>query len=553
MLQHVISHTNTNLARRIPVNPLQALMSRVRNQMVYLSAKDVYSLCSTANTGDPLGFFSDPEFMRALQGSFQRADQTVLSPFQVNVVTDTLSRAGLRVIAKDIVVPNHETASPETLVNALQAMYSNKRRDDRAMAEICHLMAPLLPEFSTIHLAAAARLLSLLQTNDKDFLGRLGRRAAEIKDDLSPVDLAAITSSLAFSQVQPLVLFSLFKACEERINDLKADDVILILRGLNAAGPKFVSTLSVFTEFALNHIEELDAVVLSHFVNCFVTLEYANRAHIEIVADAVAERSVAMPEREVVAAFEALLKLKVLSATVFTIFRDRLFALLNSSGIDVRNIYTVMDVCSQVPHDSAALMAALMDRAADRYMVFSSNHLGDILECLGSYPAAKSHRIVDAFGKHVRRRMDLLGPPPLAKCINGLSMLGYSDPQLYVEAAMTNIRWGVKDYAILEPVLHGLCISGPVEPKLVSILGTYVRQMARRMSLHEVERANRYMSSLQCTEEGVFRSLAERVKVFVKDVTPDTPQELVALLERAAANPPPPRPERGRRAPSHRF
>lgn len=521
--------------------------------MVFLTAKDIYSLCTTANTGDPLGFYQDPEFMRALHSMFTRSDQTVLSPFQINVVTETLSRAGLRVVANDIIVPDEETASPETLCNALQMMITNKRRDDRAITEICVMMSPLLPEFSSIHLALAARLLSMLQCTDKNFLSRLGRRAADIKDDLSPVDLSTIVASLCFSQVQPLVLFQLFKACEERITEFKADDVILILKGLHAAGPKFVATLAAFTEFALDDIESLDAVVLSHFVNCFVTLEYSNRSHIEIVADAVADRAVEMPEREVVSAMQALLKLNVLH-TVFSMFQERLLAL--APKIDTRNMYAIMDCCSQISEDSSQLMLTLMDRAADHYMLFSSNDLGDILEVLSTYPQAKGHRIVEAFGKHVKRRMDLLGPPPLAKCVQGLSMLGYADPELYLDAATTHLRWGVKDYTILEPILHGLCISGPVDAKVVSMLASYVKPMSKRMSLHEVERANRYLTTLGCNDEWIFRALAERVRVFIKEVTPDVPEELQALLARAAANPPPQREEgqqQRRRRHSHTF
>jgi hypothetical protein len=549
MLQHVSSSSGGSLANRIAFNPLEGLLRRVRHQMVFLTAKDIYSLCTTANSGDPLGFFQDPEFMRSLHAMFTRSDQTVLSPFQVNVVADTLKRAGLRVVANDVVVPDHETASPETLCNALQMMLTNKRRDDRSITEICHMMAPLLPEFSSIHLALAARLLSMLQCTDKNFLGRLGRRAADIKDDLSPVDLSTIVASLCFSQVQPLVLFQLFKACEERISEFKADDVILILKGLNAAGPKFVATLAAFTEFAMDDIEALDAVVLSHFVNCFVTLEYSNRAHIEIVADAVADRLDQMPELQVVGAMQALVKLNVLQ-NVFSMFQERLLGL--APKMDCRNVCAVMDCCSQMQDDSALLMASLMDRAADNFMMFSSNDLGDIMEVLSTYPNAKGHRIVEAFGKHVRRRMDLLGPPPLAKCVHGLSMLGYADPQLYAEAAATHIRWGVKDYTILEPILHGLCISGPVsDPKIVTILATYVKPLSKRMTLHEVERANRYLTSLGCTDEWVFRALAERVRVFIKEVTPDVPEELQALLARAAANPAPQREEGGHRRRRH--
>src|SRR3989338_7123655 len=160
MLQHVSA--GGHLANRVSINPLELLLRRVRHQMVFFTAKDIYSLCTTANTGDPLGFYQDPEFMRSLHSMFTRSDQTVLSPFQVNVVTETLARAGLRVVANDVIVPDEETASPETLCNALQMMITNKRRDDRAITEVCNMMAPLLPEFSPIHLALAARLLSML-------------------------------------------------------------------------------------------------------------------------------------------------------------------------------------------------------------------------------------------------------------------------------------------------------------------------------------------------------------------------------------------------------
>jgi hypothetical protein len=533
MLAHVVS-TSAPARMGAAFHPLQGLMGRVRLQMVHLNAKDVFSLCATINSGDKLGFMQDPEFMRGMSDSFHRSDQTVLTPFQISVVTDTFGKAGLIVQAKEVAIPDAEVLSPESLLNVLQSMQTTKQRDDRKMTEVCRLMGPLLAEFTPVQLASSCKLLSQLQCSDKNFMGRLGRRAVEIKDELGPMDISAIIMSLCYAQLPPTVLYPLLKVAEERVADLKADDVILILQGLNCVGPKYVSTLAAFADHALEDIERVDIAVLGAFVTCFVTLEYSNRGHVEIFVDAVTERADQLVERQLVMVMQAALKLNVLSAPVFRVLADR--AVNYASVMDARNIYPVMDVCSAVAFDSAQLMQALMDRVADKFMFLPNAAVGDILDCLSTYPPAKTHRVVEALGKHTKRRMDGLGGTALAQAVKGLSMLGYMDPELYTAAANTYVRWGFKDYSLLEPILHGLCL-GPVDAKLVPILCSHLVPMAKRMSLQEVERCNRYLTALNAQDDYVYRALAERVRLFVKDPNADLPQEIQALLARAAAAP----------------
>eukprot|EP00658_Telonema_sp_P-2_P084793 TRINITY_DN9510_c0_g1_i1.p1 TRINITY_DN9510_c0_g1~~TRINITY_DN9510_c0_g1_i1.p1 ORF type:complete len:116 (+),score=30.12 TRINITY_DN9510_c0_g1_i1:32-379(+) len=56
-----------------------------------------------------------------------------------------------------------------------------------------------------------------------------------------------------------------------------------------------------------------------------------------------------------------------------------------------------------------------------------------------------------------------------------------------------------------------------------------------KRQLQEIERANRYMNRLGCEDDMVFKALADRVRVFVRDVTPDMPEDLQVLLARGAA------------------
>jgi hypothetical protein len=118
-----------------------------------------------------------------------------------------------------------------------------------------------------------------------------------------------------------------------------------------------------------------------------------------------------------------------------------------------------------------------------------------------------------------------------------LAHLGYGDPAFYLRATETFMRYGFKDFSQLEPILQGLCITAQCPPAMVRALASHVGHMAHSMSLHQVERANRYMVRLNCEDDWVFKQLAARVFNFVKEVTPEMPQEMQVLLQRGAPDP----------------
>jgi hypothetical protein len=544
MLAHVVAtSTSGALATQGGGRPLDAMFRVVRQQLVEFNAQDIYSLCVTCVSGaDTLAMMQDPEFMRGLKSSFERSEQAVLSPFQVGVVNDTFSKAGLHVTAKDVAIPEEDTISPESLLNVLQSMYATKTRDDRTMTKVVRMMVPLLDEFAPVQLVSAVKLLSMLKCSDIANMGKFGKRAAEIRDDLSPLDVATIATALAYTKDMPHhVLQGVFELVEQRCAEFKQDDFATVLQGLHAAGPRYVKTLTAMVNAGLEHIEEMDVNCLSYYLSCFVSMEYKDRVHIEIIVDGIIEKCNELTERQLVSTMQAVLALDLMSSNIFGSLAAR--CMQCAMAMDTRHIALVMDVCSAVPHETDVLMTRLMDRTAECFMLLGGNQLGAVLDILATYPPARDHVVLQVLGKQVKRRLNVLSPPALAQCVRGLSMLGYADPEFYIDATMTHLRWGFKDYTLLEPVLNGMCVSGNADPSVVKLLASHIGPMATQMTMHEVERANQYLNRLQCDEDRAFKALANRVRVFCKEVTPDMPQELQLLLQREYA----PEPERRER------
>ena len=514
--------------------PLEEMFRRVRSSQVEFNAQDVYQVCAIALNMDTLGMMADPDFMRGLSAAFQRSDQTVLSPFQVNMVTDVFAKAHINISPKDLAVPEEDEVSPEALLNVLRAMTLNKKRDEVKLTKTIELMTPMLEEFTPSLLAQVIQELSKLKCADSAFMGKVAKRACEVADDLSPLDIGNMVMGLSYCQgVQHMVMVRIFRLAEARCGEFQPEDFINVLYGLNAAGPKFTKTLGVLAERAIEKVETLDAATLVNFIVCFTSMDYKVRAHVEIFADALVEVIEDLGEKETVQALVALVRQQLLTPQTWSIVGGHLMHF--APYMDARNIAPVMDMCSQMPFESDLLMKALLDRSADLTRLFSVWQLGEILDIIALYPPAREHKIVQLFGNQSRLRVDLLGPTPLANCCRGLANLGYNEQGFYLEACETFFRYGFKDFSMLEPILQGLCIDAGVNALTVKILGSYMIPMAPQMSLQEIERANRYMNRLGCEDDMVFKALADRVRVFVRDVTPDMPEDLQVLLARGAA------------------
>lgn len=531
-----VTTTASALTTARVARPLQALLNTIRLQTVAFNAQDVYSMCVMINSGDTLKLMQDAEIMRGLQASFQRSQQSVLSPFQVTVCNETFRKAGIRAPPKDIVMPDDEQASPESLLNVLISMIATKNRDERKIAQTLKMMKGMIDDFVPAQLVAAVRHLSFLQCTDATFMSLLGKRLAETHDDVNTFDLAGAIMSLCLTKgVSHPVLVSLLEVANQRAEDMKADDMSLVLQGLIAVGPRYRPYLTGMVSHALENAETLDVNCLGYFLSAFAALEYKDRSHMEIFADAIIEKCHELTDRQLVATMQAIQTLGIITAPLFDAFAER--AAVRAAKLDPRNIAALLDVCSTAPGNTDVLMRALLDRIAECAMLMNANQLGDVLEIIANYPPAREHSsVVAALGKSCKRRLEGMGPPPLAKAVYGLSSLGFSDADFYIDAALVQLRWGFKDYSIMEPILLGLVSCGCTEPTVVKLLASHIPSLCRQMTVHQVERCNMYLNRLQCEDERAYRGLAERIKVFTKEVTPEMPQEIQALLERAAAS-----------------
>lgn len=537
MLQHVLHSNFANVAVRSPFasQTLEHIFKRVRLSLVEFNAQDIYQVCSVAFNMDTLGMMQDDEFMRGLAAAFQRSDQSVVSPFQANLIADTFRKANINVSPKEVAVPEPDAVSPESLINLIRQMNITKQRDEKKLEKIMLLMFPILDEFTPTQLSLAVAELSRIQCHDAQFMARIARRIFQVSDDLSTLDISLTAVSLAnVPGMQHNLLVETFRIVEERCHEFLPDDYVNVLEALNKLGPKFMKCFAKLVEQGLVKVENMDAVTLTRFLSCFVTLGYRNRSHIEIYGDAIVEVLSDLNEKDLMTAFQAVHRLNLLSEYVFGAFAS--CAMRFAARMDPRNISPLMDICSQVPFTSDLLMRALLDRCVDLTRLFTPPQLGDILEIVCMYPPARDHPIVEAFGRQVRLRIDLMSAPAIAAAVRGLSHLGYVDPELYIFAAETFNRYGFKDFSQLDPVLNGLCISqAQVSPVLAKVLASHLAPMAHSMSLADVERANRYMVQLSVEDEWVYRQLAARVLNFIKEVTPDMPQELQILMHKGAA------------------
>ncbi|KEG12821.1 hypothetical protein DQ04_01401050 [Trypanosoma grayi] len=516
--------------------PLDLIFQRCKLNLVEFTAQDIYQVCTTAYNMDTIGMTQDSDFMRGIHDAFRRSDQTVLSPFQANLISDTFRKVGIISTPNEVAVPEEDAISPESLILVLRTMNITKQRDERKMNTVLKLMFPILDEFSPTQLSLTVAELSRLKCTNTDFLGKLAKRIIESNDDLSALDISLTAMSLSYcSGVSHNILRRVLQLVEERMGEFQPEDYVNVLYALNALGPKFVSTFRRLVECGLDHVENMDAVSLANYLVCFTTMDYKQREHIEIYADAMVEVAQDLSERELVQAFIALQRLGLLSDAMFGTMAS--CTMRYAPKLDPRNIAPVMDICSTVPHASDPLMKSLMDRAAECTRVLTPNQLGDILDIIGLYPPAREHPLVQLFGKQARLRLDLMGPDALAGTTRGLANLGYADPELYVQAAETGFRYGFKDWSLLEPILMGLSITSQCPPYMVRVLASHMAPMARSMSLAEIERANHYMKRLGCEEDFVFKAMATRVLQFVKEVTPDMPEDLQILLQRSAVEP----------------
>ncbi|EKF29652.1 hypothetical protein MOQ_006553 [Trypanosoma cruzi marinkellei] len=516
--------------------PLDHIFQRCKLNLVEFTAQDIYQVCTTAYNMDTIGMTQDPDFMRGLHDAFRRSDQTVLSPFQANLIADTFRKVGIISTPNEVAVPEEEAISPESLILVLRNMNITKQRDERKMNTVLKLMFPILDEFSPTQLSLTVTELARLKCTNTDFLGKLAKRIIEFNDDLSPLDISLTAKSLAYCPgVSHNILRRVFQIVEERMSEFQPEDYVNVLHALNVLGPKFLMTFRRLVECGLEHVENMDAVTLTNYLVCFSTMDYRQLEHVEIYADALVEVATDLSEKDLVQAFIALQNLQLLSDTMFGTMAS--CAMRYAPKMDPRNIAPIMDICSTVPHPSEPLMKALLDRAMECTRILTPNQLGDILNLIGLYPPAREHPLVQMFGKQARLRLDLMGPDALAGATRGLANLGYADPEFYIQAAETGFRYGFKDWSLLEPILMGLSITAQCPQTMVRVLGSHLAPMTRSMSLLDIERANRYMKRLGCEDDFVYKAMASRVLQFVKEITPDMPEELQILLQRGAVEP----------------
>lgn len=510
------------------------LFGRVKLCLVPFNAQDIYQVCTVALNNDSIGMMQDPDFMRGIADAFAVSNQTVLSPFQTNLISDTLRRVGINTSPTEVMVPTEEDAiSSESLLGVLVAMNVTRARDEKKLEEVIQRMTLILDEFTPTQLSQALIELGRIRCSNADIMARLAKRFLAVADQLSAMDISLVARYLGQSRGVPhLVLRRVFLLVEERVDEFQPEDYLNCLQGLFVAGGQYMRTFTRLVEAGLEHVESMDAVTLTHYLACFTELEYRRRDHVEIYADALVDVAMELGERELVQAFIALKRLNLLGEDMFTTITNCLVRMANM--MDPRNIAAVMDVCSTTPFSSDELMHALLDRAYECTRVLPPYQLAEILDCIALYPPAREHPIVSAFGKQAKLRVEIMGPEPLALTTSGLARLGFNDPDFYMLAAHTGFRYGFKDWSQLEPILMGMCLSEAVPITMVKVVCSHLAPMCKSMNMNDIERANRYMLKLRCEDEYVFRALAGRVMSFVKEITPDMPEELQTLIQRGA-------------------
>ncbi|KAG5464327.1 hypothetical protein LSCM1_00509 [Leishmania martiniquensis] len=515
---------------------LDYIFQRIRLNLVPFNAQDIYQICTVVYNNDTLGMLNDAEVMRGIADAFQRSDQRVLNPFQSSLVMDTLRRAGINASPKEVVVPDQEAISPETLLNVLRAMnVHGGTRDERKINEVLKNIPMILDEFSPTQLSLALSELAKLNCSNAEAMNRIAKRLFENTDELSVMEVSLTTNALAKTRGMPYATMRrAFALAEQRLGDFQHEDYVTVLQALQAAGRQYSRTFVKLVEAALENVENLDAITLAQFLVTFTTLEYEKREHLEIFADALVNVAADLDQRHLVQSLVAIQRLGILHEELFAALASCLMRY--AKMLEPRFIAPVMDICSGVPHNTDSLMQVLLGRALECTRMLHPQDLADILDIVALYPGAHGHALVEAFGRQARLRLEVFSPIALSRATRGLAHLGYRDLDYYTQAAETGFRVGFKDWGLLEPILMGMCFHEEVPLRTVKVLASFVSTMAKSMSLQEVERANRYLVQLKCEEDYVYRALANRVMHFVKEITPDMPQELQALVQRGAVS-----------------
>ncbi|KAK7200560.1 mitochondrial RNA binding complex 1 subunit [Novymonas esmeraldas] len=515
---------------------LEYILQRVRLNLVPFNAQDVYQLCTMLYNADSMNIMNDAEFMRGIAAAFKRSDQRVLNPFQTTLVMDTLRRAGINAAPTEVLVPEEDAISPETLLNVLRSMTVQVgTRDERKIDQVLAKLPSVLDDFTPTQLSAMIKELATLQCTNVEAMNKLAKRLFPNIESLNVMEVVQTAKALAESRGMPYATVRRgFGFAEQRVADFEPEDYVALLSALQVAGKQYNRTFVKLVESALERVESLEAVTLSHFLVTFTMLEYSNREHVEIFADALVEVSSDLEQRQLVQSLIAMQRLNLLHEEIFGVLVTHLMRYV--TVLEPRNIAPVMDICSGVSFNTDALMSRLLDRALECTHTLHPTDLADILDIVALYPGARGHALVDVFGRQARLRVEVFSPPALSCATRGLAHLGYRDPEYYMLAAETGFRFGFKDWAALEPILMGLCYSDDIPGRVVKVLASFIMPLARSMSVQEVERANRYLVQLRCEEDHVYRALAHRVMHFVKEITPDMPQELQTLVERGAVN-----------------
>ncbi|KPA81542.1 putative mitochondrial mitochondrial RNA binding complex 1 subunit (MRB10130) [Leptomonas pyrrhocoris] len=515
---------------------LQYIFHRIRLNLVPFNAQDVYQICLVAYNSDTIDLMADAEVMRGVADSFNRADQSVLTPFQASLVVDTLRKAGINASSKEVMVPEEDAVSPETLLDVLRAMnVHGGTRDEKKIAAVLEKVPRLLDEFSPSQLALALSELGKLRCSDADAMHKIAKRLFNFADDVGPLEASLVAKSLAMTRGTPYTtLRRAFSLAEQRISDFQPEDYTNTLVALQNAGRQYTRTFTKLVEAGLEHVENMDATTLTAFLVTFTQLEYTNREHVEIFADAFVDVANDLDEKTLVQAFVALQRLNLLHEDVFSSLVSCL--LRYAALLDPRHLAPVMDVCSSAAHNSDVLMKILLDRAFECTRYLHPAALAEILDIVAHYPPAHTHPLVDVFGRQAQLRLEIFSSLDLARATRGLAHLGYRNPEYYTQAAQKGFMYGFKDWSFLEPILMGMSYSEEVPIRTIKVLASFTAPMAKSMSLQEVERANRYFLQMKCEEDFVYRALANRVMHFVKEITPDMPQELQQLVQRGAVN-----------------
>lgn len=512
---------------------LEHIFQRVKLSLVPFNAQDVYQICTLAFHTDALGMMQDADFMRGVSDSFAHADQSVLTPFQVNLVTDTFKKCGIWVSPKEVMVPDEEAVSPESLLEVLRAMNVMRQRDETKLENVLKLMVPLLDEFTPSQLAQTIVELGKLKSTTDDIMNILAKRILLVMEDLNALDISLVAKNLCECRgISPMVLRRYLTAVEKYYPDFQPEDYVNLLVGLRSLGSSYINLFTRLVEHGLDQVENMDGVTLTHYLISFNVMGYLQRTHIEIYADALVSIASDLAGRELVQAFVALDQLQLLNEELFGLMIQCLARY--APTMPPAHLSPVIDVCSHSPYSSELIMDLLLNRIMECIRLFTPHQLAEVTDLISLYPPAREHPMVPLLGQQGRLRIEIMGSTPLAMITRGLSNLGYSDPEFYSLAVETGCRYGFKDWSQLAPIIRGLTISGGCSMTVTKILASHIAPMTKSMQLQDVLLANRFLCELGCEDDYVFRAMATRVLQFVKEVTPDMPEDLQLLLQRGA-------------------